>query len=287
MSPDAAKQTLLYVSDIGTSSVQVLAYPSGTLVGTLTGFGYPQGECVDSSGNVYIADGTNSVIDEYAHGGTSPIATLSDAGAFPASCAVDPTTGNLAVANLLTTQNFEAGNVAIYTKGGGNPAIYADSTITREYFLDYDLSGNVFVAGVSGETGYFRYAEVSPNGTFTDIAVKGAKIGFGGGVQRDGTNMIVVDQQGSVLGKPDMYRIAPTGKVVGHTTLLNSSGGRLIDPVQFAFAPSKGRPSQVVTADALGATVYVNGFPQGSFAASYGTSLVQPLGIAISKPSGG
>ena len=142
MSPDANSQTLLYVSDIATGSVQVFAYPKGTLEGTLTGFGYPQGECADSSGNVYIADAGNDVVVEYAHGGTSPIATLNDPNAYPASCAVDPASGNVAVANLLTAQNFNAGTVAIYPPGSSNAtATYADPSIVREYFLAYDLSG--------------------------------------------------------------------------------------------------------------------------------------------------
>jgi hypothetical protein len=287
MSPAASKATLLYVSDIATASVQVFTYPKGTQVGTLTGFAYPQGECADAAGNVYITDAGNADIVEYAHGGTTPIATFSDPNAYPASCAVDPSSGNLAVANLLTSQNFNAGNVAIYPPGSATPTIYADPNITREYFLDYDLSGTIYVDGVDGKTGYFRYAKMTPDGTFTDIRIKGAKIGFPGGVQRDKSNMAVVDQQGSTVGKPDIYRVSPSGKVIGHTTLLTSSAGRLVDPVQFAITPKKGPGSYVVTADALGAAVYLNTYPQGAYASSYTTNLVQPLGIAISKPSTG
>lgn len=285
MSPDANSQTLLYVSDIATGSVQVFAYPKGTLEGTLTGFGYPQGECADSSGNVYIADAGNDVVVEYAHGGTSPIATLNDPNAYPASCAVDPASGNVAVANLLTAQNFNAGTVAIYPPGSSNAtATYADPSIVREYFLAYDLSGKIYVAGVSGKSGKFVYATVAPDGTFTDIPITGGTLGFPGGVQRYGSDMAVGDQQGSVVGKPDIYRIASTGKIGGKTSLITPTGGRLVDPVQFVIVPKNANKNYILTADAIGGAVYINGFPNGKASTSYTSGLLQPLGIALSEP---
>jgi hypothetical protein len=39
------------------------------LVGTLTGFTNPQGDCVDKSNNVWIVDTEASQLIEYAHGG--------------------------------------------------------------------------------------------------------------------------------------------------------------------------------------------------------------------------
>lgn len=51
MLPEASGDTLLYVtSDFG--GVNVLSYPSGKLVGTLSGVEYPIGVCADSGGNV-------------------------------------------------------------------------------------------------------------------------------------------------------------------------------------------------------------------------------------------
>ena len=44
-------------------------------------------------------DGASQMV-EYAHGGTSSIATLGDPSEYPEGCAVDPATGNLAVANF-------------------------------------------------------------------------------------------------------------------------------------------------------------------------------------------
>jgi hypothetical protein len=76
MEASAKSGQLLYISDYTASNVTVYRYPAGALVGTLTGFDAPQGECVDSSGNVWITNSGTSQLFEYAHGGTSPIATL-------------------------------------------------------------------------------------------------------------------------------------------------------------------------------------------------------------------
>ena len=101
MEPKASQQDLLYLaSSSSEGSVYVYTYPQGRLAGTLTGFIAPRGECSDSAGDVFIVAYSNSsytasTIYEFAHGGTDPIATLSDPdGAV--GCAVDPTTGNLA-----------------------------------------------------------------------------------------------------------------------------------------------------------------------------------------------
>lgn len=76
MKPEAKRDNLLYISDIDTFDVYVYAYPKGELLGTLTGFNGPEGECVDKTGNVFVANYAASNILEFAHGGTSSIATL-------------------------------------------------------------------------------------------------------------------------------------------------------------------------------------------------------------------
>lgn len=57
-------------------------------MGTLTGFNMPFGDCVDGVGDVWIINQHPPEVIEYAHGGTTPIATLTtDAG--PYACAID------------------------------------------------------------------------------------------------------------------------------------------------------------------------------------------------------
>ena len=59
---------------------------------------------------------------EYPHGGKTAITTLSDP-QTPAACAVDPTTGNLAVANSDGNGPYY-GELAIYGDGQGQPTLY-------------------------------------------------------------------------------------------------------------------------------------------------------------------
>lgn len=114
---------LLYISDDGTDDVYAYSYPHIELKGPLTGFVRPHGECVDNAGEVFIADNGASNIIEYAHGGTSPIAVLSDPGYVPSACSVDPTSGNLAVTNVETPSGGQ-GTVVIYKHATGRPKAY-------------------------------------------------------------------------------------------------------------------------------------------------------------------
>src|ERR1700722_9661842 len=90
------KHPFLYISDANEREVFVYKYPHKKLVSTLTGFHQPRGECVDANGDVFIVDewvpaGTSKIY-EYAYGGTSPIATLSDSGEFAYGCSINPNT---------------------------------------------------------------------------------------------------------------------------------------------------------------------------------------------------
>lgn len=157
---------LLYVDDIGVDEfgayVLVYTYPGGKHVDTLTGFNHLTGECSDTKGNVFIlapgdeqqySDLGPTTIYEYAHGGSSPIASFTETG-YGLGCAIDPTTGNLAVAN----PNDEAnpyhkgyGDIAVFAGGSSEPTMYYSSTFSNFWYCSYDDKGNLYLsAGVSG-----------------------------------------------------------------------------------------------------------------------------------------
>src|SRR5579862_2898865 len=118
---------------------------SGNQVGQLGGFFDPGGLCSDASGDVYITDGEQGLIYAYPAGASLPDDVIDDRPEQPISCAVDPTTGNLAVTNDLS---LSSGNVAIYAPGSDSkPTTYAAPNMTSYAFAAYDPSGNLYVDG--------------------------------------------------------------------------------------------------------------------------------------------
>jgi hypothetical protein len=160
---------LLYVGEQNESGeVLVFSYPKGNLVQTLTGFGAPTWFlCSDSSGDIFVptTNGESAgYVYEFAHGGSQPIETLTDPGpGYAQSCSVDPTTGNLAVAN--------GSNVAVYPNAQGTPIVYEASDVGASDCA-YDDSGDLFVDGHTYDT---KIAELPAGGSgFSDIALSKA-----------------------------------------------------------------------------------------------------------------
>jgi hypothetical protein len=262
---------LLYVSDSGTDDVDVYSYPSGSPVGTLTGFDQPQGECVDAVGDVWITNTNQSQLLEYAYGGTSPIATLSDPGQYPVGCAVDSTTGNLAVSNIISTSDG-AGSLSIYLNAQGTPTNITSANFAEVYFVGYDASGNLFLDGTN-PGGTFQFGEVAANGnSITPITLSGGSIQFPGGVQADSAgNIAIGDQDGGVI-----YQTT-NGAITGSTPLTGSS-----DVVQYFIDGST-----VVGPDAGNANVELYSYPAGGSPTQTIGGLSEPIGSAVSMGATG
>lgn len=144
--PEAKSEALIYVSKL--TEVVVYSYPSDKIVGVLSGFNRANGLCSDHDGDVWVTDYAASDISEYAHAGTKPIAILSDAH-LPVGCAVDPQTGDLAVANYSNT-------VYVYPKGSANPKVYSAPGFDDMRFCIYDGSGDLFVDGTRQHRGFSK-----------------------------------------------------------------------------------------------------------------------------------
>ncbi len=242
MDSDVSRDNLLYVTDdTNPSYVYVFKDKSNeskdTLVGTLTGFSNPLGDCSDQAGDVFILNQGPGTIVEYAHGGTSPIATLSDPADIEEGCSVDPTTGNLAVANIYHNGSGPPGGVVVYTPPyTGTPTVYSDSDLNQAYFCSYDRRGNLFVDGDVSNS--FALTEL-PKGssTFRTISLN-QSISVPGGVQWVGKYLAVGDEAASTIYEFTIRRGA--GTEVGSTPLTGAS-----EVFQFAiqgdrvFAPNK------------------------------------------------
>ena len=107
------KGTLIYASDPSNGAVDI--YRIGNLTkraGQITGLDMPYGECVDKSANVYVVDFSTANIYEYPHGSTTYSKVAVDNYGYPIGCSVDPTTGNVAVANF-QGYNYSTGGIVI------------------------------------------------------------------------------------------------------------------------------------------------------------------------------
>jgi hypothetical protein len=191
----------------------MLNYPQGQVQAQFqTPYGTPLGACADQNGNVFVSveTGGGGDIFEYAHGGTSPIATLDDYDGTPAACFVDPTTGNLAVAN----QDSGRAGLDIYQNAQGGATYYSDPNVYAFYFCTYDDDGNLFVDGEGGSPLRPTLSELPSRGSsFTEIALN-KKIGRPGSLQWMGTYLAMGG------GTKTVYHVkisGSAGDIVGKT----------------------------------------------------------------------
>jgi|HubBroStandDraft_4_1064222.scaffolds.fasta_scaffold00034_6 hypothetical protein len=271
MLPGSSSGDLLYVGNVYNSSgfpnVYVFSYPSDKLVGTLSGFQNPQGLCADKSGNVFITDVTASAIVEYAHGGTSPIQTLSDADQ-PMSCAVDAKTSKLAVGNSDNT-------VYVYAKEKGTPKTY---TIPfRADFATYDNAGNLFIDGFGNP---FKLVELPKGGSvFQNITLQGHTRDFSpAGLQWNNGELVFGSanpEQYGCCGKFYRFKIMGTiGEQVGKHVIRGSLANFVI-------------VGSTVIVTAKGRDIYFYDYPSGKSPGAIQEPQYSAYGVAISvAPSG-
>jgi DNA-binding beta-propeller fold protein YncE len=189
------------------------SFPGLTLEGRVQ-VGDPEGLCVDErTGSVWVVSTVFSKIVEFAHGGTTSIATLTDGEEYPDACAVDPITGDLAVANL-NDGGSDQGSVAIYKKSHGSAHLFSDRNIYFVSFLAYDDKGNLFVDGSGQTLPSFRLAEL-PYGAkrFKDLSLTGARVKAPAGVAYHRGTLAIGDRKRSVI-----FQTA-NGRVLGRTPL--------------------------------------------------------------------
>jgi len=215
IAPEAKKSDLVYISNFYNSTILVSTYPGGKPVGSI-GSDDPQGECTSktSNGNWWVvASGADEIV-EYAHGGIFPISALSENVGEPAGCAIDPTTGDLAVSIL------GVGDLVIFAGAKGSGTTVPDG-LSSAYSLAYDNNGDLFVTGAT-DTNKYALIELPKGGSsFETITLHPNKQG---GIQWHGNYL-------ALGGSGGIYHFAihgTKGKEIGFTPLLGSS-----DIVQF------------------------------------------------------
>ena len=272
MSPDKKKKALLYISDYNNNALYVYSYPKLKPMGTVTsGLSNPDGICNDKKGNIWVDDNTSASMVQYAHGGTSPKATLSDPGTYPVGCSVDPATGNLAVSNIFQSSGG-AGNVAVYAGASGSPTYYSPSNLYFVYFVGYDNKGNLYADG-ENESGQFELAELTKgSSSFSPVSVTGGTIHFPGNIRWDGKYITVGDQEYNDEEASAVNQLSG-GAIVGTTVM---SGA--LDVVGYTISKKT-----LIGPDASAADVGFYKYPAGGSPKNTLTGFSAPYGSAISK----
>lgn len=211
---------MLYVSNRGSESVNVFAYPHGDLVRKLHFAAEPLLMCADNQGNVFIPEG--SAIVEYAYGGKKPLRTLS-VGHYGGldSCSFDAATDGLAAASDL-------GYVAVFSlKRPFSPPVFYTTSYGALEFDDvtYDSGGNLFATAYYAGSN-FIFLELSKGSAVMKRVKVPYNFGEWGGLQWDGSYVAIEVETSSYGLVIDRLRIRNyKATVVGDVTLLGYEVG--------------------------------------------------------------
>ncbi|MGA9018527.1 MAG: hypothetical protein WA304_12595 [Candidatus Cybelea sp.] len=260
MAPKAKQGDLAYVG--GFYGVSAFTYPSFKYVYSIAGDD-AQGLCAAKNGDWWVVESGADEVSEYAHGGTTPLKTLSVPGGEAAGCAVDPTTGTLAVTIL------GSGDVVVFTGGYGRGTTIADD-LDSSYFDGYDDKGDLFVDGITSSDTY-GVVELPKGGNSFESITLSRSLEFPGGIQWYDKYLAVGDQEAH-----EIYHFAIRGtnaKAIGATDLGGSS-----DVVQFYI-----QKPYVVGADAGNEDVALWDYPAGGSPVKVITGKFDlPTGVIVS-----
>jgi hypothetical protein len=249
----------LAVTDFGTGEVELLNKKyaeSGTISDGISG---PDGDYIDSKGNLYVANYEGIDVQEYAKGKSSPSNTYSSGLSDPIDVSAD-SKGNVYV------DDYSADVVVEYAQGKSSPTASCSTGLGNEG-VAVDSKGDVFVSGNSsggvGQIVEFKKGLKGCKGTTLGVTLE-----FAGGLQVDAKgDLVACDQDQGVDIIPSPY---------------NSVGSTITGAEDtFHVALSKNNKT-VFIADPSGADILVDSFPSGTPITTLGTAngLSDPAGVA-------
>lgn len=251
------------------SGICIYAFPSGKYMGWVEHYAGSQAIalCSDSGGNVYVtsilAGGRGSAVLVYGHAGNGPTALLRDRNYLPNGCAVDPVSGDLAVANAAVGR--AAGNVAIFQKASGKPKFYRAGGVSTYLFCGYGEKGDLFISGAS-KSGAVAVAKLAKGASEFVKVTFDKKLSVAGPIQWDGERMAFGygDTRGELIYRTDVSgekgtvvattRLAPPDARHAYVGPFWIAGKRIVAtfkapgryPVAFWRYPEGGAPTKVI-----------------------------------------
>jgi hypothetical protein len=241
---------LLYVSDPKISEVAVFSLPALVLEGTLIGFTTPHGLCSnDDNGNIWVTSTGTRMLLEYAHGGTSPIETLSDPTGLPFGCDVDRPHQKVWVTNIRDAASPSPpppcnptpsgpGELEVFNPNTGTwSCSYYAALLKSDISVALDPSGNAYVDGLTSSK-HFALAKL-PAGSTTiqQITISGGSVHYPGMVQwyGDGNYLAVGDRRCDAPRTTCIYHVKIsgfTGTIIGKTKFKAYNGHVICDMAQ-------------------------------------------------------
>ncbi len=155
----AEDTNLLYVSYPGINQVDIYDYSNGTATKRVGSIDLPDptGLCTDKAGDVYIVSSSGDTVSKFAHGATIPERTIKLAAGYPYSCAVDLSSGDLAVSvENPRGKTYKGGDVHVYP-GGHLPYKDFKSYVGfhQTSYLAYDDENDLFVVASPCQAYYY------------------------------------------------------------------------------------------------------------------------------------
>jgi hypothetical protein len=211
-----ASDNLLYVIDLGSMAAMEYTFKPAALrfAAILNGVQHPFGACVDASQNIWIAQ-AGTLLVRFAHGATSPDATLNVKSDSPEDCSVDNNTGNLAV----LTETVIVSTVYLFKSGRGRPAEIPLGRIVETY-CSYDGNGNLFVIGYSSAGIPLLYEIPSGSKSYKVVTMNQAPA-QPGGITWDGTYLDIADSR---IGAIDRYQVTGSDAALFDSIPLEATG---------------------------------------------------------------
>jgi len=207
-----------YITNFYSSTALEFDYPKGdSSIGSIS-LDEPQGMCSDTSTHgvakktFWVTNSGSDDIEQFTWSGTATGKTLSESVGEAASCAIDPTTHNIAITVL------DAGDVVVFNGGTGSGTPIADGFI-ETFFAGYDASGDLYVDGLSSFG--VGVAELPKGSSAFETLTTSNTLEFPGGVQWDGQWITIDDQDAHAIYQ---YNQSGTSLTVEGTTSLTGSG---------------------------------------------------------------
>lgn len=302
ISPDIGRSPrLLFISDLINGTVTIFTMPGLVVKGQITGLSAPEGECSDTSGNVWLAVVGSQEVMKLSRTGSMIGSVSTSRYGYPKSCAVDPKTGNLAVALHLGSR-FGPGRVLVYKGGSGNPASYRNPFQGTYYFPAYDDSGDLFVDGClaypCGPGEYMLSELPAGSRTMHFVKITGGKIYFPGNLIWSKRNhyMNAFDQYCGDAHAACAYWLSISGSrgiITGSSgNFLNSDGSQVCDMIEGTIGANGEKfaagSNYNYCSSSAGSAVYrwanpLGGLPTNAY--TNASALGEPFGAALSTKS--